>query len=88
MGLQGAGYDVGCKFAGGRIGQARTVKTHHDHLKCCCSDTAYIPLHPQHPHRSIKDWSVSWIQIEETMKKKGVANDCAEKERICLHHLT
>ena len=22
-------------------------RTHLDHLKCCCSDASYIPLHPQ-----------------------------------------
>ena len=52
----------------------KTGKTHHDHLKCCCSDASYIPLHPPCPHRSIKDWSMSYRQIEEMINKKGVAN--------------
>ena len=51
VGLQGAGYDVGSKFAGGGISAAafslfwfdrqhrdRMGRTYRDHLECCCSD--------------------------------------------------
>ena len=57
VGFQGMGYDVGSKFARGgtslfwfdhRQHAGRTDQTHRDHLKCCCNDASYIPLHPQH----------------------------------------
>ena len=53
-------------------------------FKCCCSDASSILLNPQHPHRSMKDWSMSYRQIEETMKKNGAANDCVTGERECI----
>ena len=46
--------------------------------------TAPDTQHPQHPHRLMKDWSMSYIQIEETTKKKGATNDCVTGEREFL----
>ena len=56
-------------------------RTHRDHIKCCCSDASYIP---QHPHQSMKDLSMTYIQIEGMTKNKGIANDCVTGERVRL----
>ena len=94
VGLQKAGYDIGYKFTRGgksvvfvwpqtaRRRNKQNSPLHNAINCCCCSDASYIPLHPQHLHRSMKDWSMSKRQIEETTKKKGVANDGDTGERV------
>ena len=55
-----------------------------------CSDASYILLHPQHPHRSMKDWTMSYRQKEQMTKRKGVTNNCftEERERLFLLNFT
>ena len=82
--MQGAGYDVGSRFARGGIRTAAvtvcfdltadsTGRTHRDHHKCCCIDASYITLHPQQS-ASINE------RLEHELETNG-RND--EQERRC-----
>ena len=49
-----------------------TCRTHRDHLKCCCNDASYIPLHQQ--NRSINE------RLEHELETH-IRNDEEERRR-------